>query len=497
MPKRTPKVAAPNQAHPNKFKVTLNFSLSGVKAEIRQLHGRDHYVVPTVMMVEGVHNGSSGAGYYAADVMRKADIAWNSKPIVLGHPAAEDGTPLLAASADVLNAFQVGILCNTQTGEDCRQVSEAWLEKSLLESKAPELATAVAAGQVVEVSTGYYLEADMTQGIWNSENYTWKATSLQPDHFAILPKGVTGACSVNDGAGLCRNEEGDSADETTEGEDEVGEFSVPAGKSLGDVLEAISAEIYSKFPDDVNSGDFTYVVEVFPEHVIFRRSGELFSVAWAFDADGRVALTGPVTPVKKEVTYTPIRNSSMTKEQMVAAIIAANKGFTAAQQPELLSLSQESLIAIHNSATAKPPVANSLAELAAITSPALNATLNAAVALREQIRSAKITTILASGITANQAELEATSDAILDGMAALAAKATQPATQPAAVGNQSQAATQPATQPAAVGNQQFGFGFPVPFGAAPMAAFNAGAAPAAPTLPAGFAPSLPSYIQKK
>ena len=485
-----------NQQAQAKVHVTLNSKLSGIKPEIRQLHGRDHYVVPTVMMVEGVHNGSAGAGFYSADVMRKVDIAWNSKPIVLGHPKSPQGDPLLASSADVLNEFQVGILCNTSTGEDCRQVSEAWLDKSLLETKDPALATSVANGEIVEVSTGYYLEADMTQGVWNSENYAWKACNLQPDHFAILPAGVSGACSVSDGAGLCRNEEGKGADESTAQGVENQKLQIPDGISLDGVTEAVAREIYSRYPDNETTGTYTYVVEVFPTYAIFRTSGDLFSITWALDADGKVSLGMTATPVKKEVTYTPIGNSAMTKEQKVAAIIAANKGFGAGQQAELLSLNEATLDAIHTTVTAKSPVVNEVGGLAAVTTPELNSQIQAALAIRNQQRQGHITTILASntaGVT--QADLEALPDSALAGMAALATKAAN--------ASQAQAAAAAPTGQQ-VGNQQQapqvftpGIGtFGLPMGSAPMLAANA-AGQSGPAMPAGFAPSLPSYIAKK
>ena len=43
-------------------------------------------------------------------------------------------------------------------------------------------------------------------GDWNGKAYVGIARNYRPDHLAILPD-MKGACSIADGAGLCRNHE--------------------------------------------------------------------------------------------------------------------------------------------------------------------------------------------------------------------------------------------------------------------------------------------------
>ena len=43
-------------------RIVFNLSTKGVRHA--KLNGRDHIVVPAVMMTEGVHEGSGGPGYY-------------------------------------------------------------------------------------------------------------------------------------------------------------------------------------------------------------------------------------------------------------------------------------------------------------------------------------------------------------------------------------------------------------------------------------------------
>jgi hypothetical protein len=58
---------------------------------------------------------------------------------------------------------------------------------------------------MMELSTGLYVDAELTPGDWKGEEYVAIARNLRSDHLAILPDKI-GACSVADGAGLLRNE---------------------------------------------------------------------------------------------------------------------------------------------------------------------------------------------------------------------------------------------------------------------------------------------------
>ena len=53
------------------------------------LRGEDHWVLPVVMMVEGVHHGSLGPLLYTAKELGKITAAWNGIPVTVQHPQLE------------------------------------------------------------------------------------------------------------------------------------------------------------------------------------------------------------------------------------------------------------------------------------------------------------------------------------------------------------------------------------------------------------------------
>lgn len=174
-------------------RITTNIGGGNVRQET--LHGREYMVVPMTMLTEGVHSGSYGPLYYPAAELAKSPATWNLKPIVVYHPA--QGT---ATDPVELAKRQVGIIMNTRW-ERGRLMADAWLEPSLLNSIAPEVAATIKAGRTVEVSTGLYTDNYPSPGTWNGEPYELVAQNYRPDHLAILPTGK-GACSVADGCGL-------------------------------------------------------------------------------------------------------------------------------------------------------------------------------------------------------------------------------------------------------------------------------------------------------
>lgn len=181
------------------IKLTANLSKGMVRNE--QLEGRSHTVVPMVMIVEGVLNGSNGALLYPGEELAKVPQVWNHKPVVVYHP--EGGS---ACEPDVLNTSKVGVILNTKF-EDGRLTAEAWLDDNRLGEVDDRVAAAVANQSMLELSTGLFLEREENAGVYNGKDYVAVTRNYRPDHLAILPDQI-GACSVADGAGFIRNQLG-------------------------------------------------------------------------------------------------------------------------------------------------------------------------------------------------------------------------------------------------------------------------------------------------
>jgi hypothetical protein len=62
------------------------------KPKIRheELDGREYFVVPMSMILEGVHKGSQGPIYYSKAELSKTPKMWNMKPITVQHPRRGD-----------------------------------------------------------------------------------------------------------------------------------------------------------------------------------------------------------------------------------------------------------------------------------------------------------------------------------------------------------------------------------------------------------------------
>lgn len=169
-----------------------------VQVQTRQLEGRPHWVVPTVMIREGTWSGSGGPVCYSGEVLERSVALWDGRPVVVFHPMM-NGTPY-AGCPEVFDKQRIGVLFGT-TFEAGRLKTECWIDQERAKAVDVRVANAISKRTPVEVSTGVAV-------ITNDERTpdgAIVAQALLPDHLAILPTG-RGACSLDDGAGLLRNE---------------------------------------------------------------------------------------------------------------------------------------------------------------------------------------------------------------------------------------------------------------------------------------------------
>jgi hypothetical protein len=175
-----------------------------VRIETKQLEGRDHYVVPMVMLLEGVFAGSRGPLLYTADELRASVPQWNGKPVVVYHPGLYPSNGF-AGDPEVFNRQKIGTVFNTRFDSKNRLLADAWLDVARVRAVDHRIERAIQARQMMEVSTGLVTDNRGDAGTYNGREYHSVARSLKPDHLAVLPDRV-GACSIADGAGLIRND---------------------------------------------------------------------------------------------------------------------------------------------------------------------------------------------------------------------------------------------------------------------------------------------------
>ena len=225
------RASAPEMRH-----LIINLSTKGVRNET--MEGRPYKVVPMVMIVEGVANGSMGRLYYPKDELRKGLNLWDHKPIVVYHPTA-NGEGISACKPDVLTKQKVGVILNTSVdnkgpGGLLRMKAEAWIEAERANLVDPRVAVAINQQKTMELSTGLFMDVEPVEnGDFRGNAYDGIARNYRPDHLAILPD-KKGACSIKDGAGFIRNELWDdpTAQEIDDGGDDEDEEDLDAREAV-------------------------------------------------------------------------------------------------------------------------------------------------------------------------------------------------------------------------------------------------------------------------
>ena len=164
---------------------------------------KKHLIVPVVMIVEGVLNGSHGPLLHLAEDFGKIPESWNGIPVVINHPE-EEGHSISANSPEVIERQSVGVIYNARMDSN-RLLAECWLGSEKLGKVSSDTLIAVNEGKTIEVSVGVYTEDESIAGEWNGIKYNAIARNHRPDHLALLPGGI-GACSVENGCGIRVNQ---------------------------------------------------------------------------------------------------------------------------------------------------------------------------------------------------------------------------------------------------------------------------------------------------
>jgi hypothetical protein len=271
----------------------------------REMNGNEYLVVPVVMMVEGVHNGSSGPVLHTAEEIGKIPESWNGIPVTVNHP--HDGQKYVPANTpEMLEQYQVGSIFNAHMDGDSIK-AEAWLVEERLQQISPEALQKVNDGEVMEVSAGVISEMKDEQGEFKNEQYIAVAVNFRPDHLALLPEQI-GACSIEDGCGLRVNKKG--------------------GKNVKDVLKNLNktgyvvtfvsnetgmSELLDKMWGKIDAMDTDirtyYLEEMFDNYVIYRVRNlstdevTMYRQDYMINTEGQIELTGEPQQVKREVEY--------------------------------------------------------------------------------------------------------------------------------------------------------------------------------------------------
>jgi len=316
-----------------------------------------------IILTEGVHNGTQGPLYYPKEELAKTPAAWNHKPIVVYHPSI-NGEGVSACDPTILSSRKVGVMLNTKW-EKGRLKSEAWIEKDRANKVDDRIMTAVEAKEMMELSTGVFIDVEDTTGTWKGEDYTGIARNYRPDHLALLPDQI-GACSIADGAGFIRNQASKDLMETLQKDPTLKALRLALVKmgvvenemSFSNISQSLTTALREKFNVDPANGPWVWVQDVFSNFVIYEKDGKLYRLGYMSNDSG-VTLSDE-TPVEvmrvteyRTTTGTFVGNTNqqerpMEKKKQVDAIIAANVGWKETDRDVLMALSEDQLKLVHN-----------------------------------------------------------------------------------------------------------------------------------------------------
>lgn len=411
-----PAPAAPSAPAVNAAKAIQKFTVNLLPKLVRHdtMEGRDHLVIPMVILTEGVHNGSEGPLYYPPEELGKTPMVWNHKPLVVYHPEI-DGKGVSACDPVILTARKVGVMMNTKF-EGGRLKSEAWIEPDRANAIDKRVLEAVQNNEMMEVSTGVFVDAEMKTGEWNKETYSGIARNYRPDHLAILPD-MVGACSIADGAGLLRNQEdpkkkrhpGASALRKvfdsmmsqmgiTQNEMSFDNTRENLCRALGEKLGTTGANYMGPWP---------YVADVYSNFFIYEYDGKLWRLGYTAADTGITLSEDKPVEVQRVTEYRTVNGATfvgnqnqnadpvMNKKQIIDGLIANSSGnLTEADRARLEVFSEEQLkkitfgaVPATNTAPVPAPVAVA-APVATVPPVTANSTASKVVTVKDYIDAA-------------------------------------------------------------------------------------------------------------
>lgn len=425
-----------------------------------KMEGKPFKVVPMVMIVEGVLNGSQGPLYYPAEELGKRVAVWNHKPVVVYHPTI-NGQGVSACDPAIIDQYKIGVIMNTKFDKLNRLTAEAWIDEDRANAVDKRVMEAVNNGETLELSTGVFTDNEMTPGEFEGEKYDAIARNYGPDHLAILPDKV-GACSIEDGAGFIRNELGQKFPKDMQ--DILGSAVLATLRTLGisDItanemsLSNISSQMYGLLraklvPKSTKEYVDIWVCDVYTDFCVYQYMGKLFKQSFTTSGT-KVELEGEPSEVVRVTEYrttdgtfvgnhqTNNSKDIMNKKEVIDGLIGnAASGWKESDREFLMGLPDERLKTIAtNAAAIKPTVENKPAPAAnaAPTAPKVEDLLNneqiAALNYGKRMLAEKKSQLIGQ-ITANKANvftaevLNGKSIEELEGIAALAAVPAAPA----------------------------------------------------------------------
>lgn len=347
---------------------TIN-SASNISEQV--IDGDLHYVIKNVTPLcdDIVMNG----GLYPAEEIRNSYHGLNGNPAPYNHPMV-DGSFVSAHNIRAVNQYHVGAWIENASHDGGKVLVDLKVNKVIAErsEKGQELLGRVEAlmnsaegAEPIHVSTGLLLNREAAEGVSKGKKYTWIARNMEWDHLAILPPGVPGAGTPEDGVGIFATN-GEQIERITVNLDDSTVPDESANKinykswlhkainyitNKSDLsFENISEQIRQILKAEVGEDVWPYIVAVYNDRVGFEIKGQIFQQFYIVE-DDVVKLVGERVKAVYKTELEPVKSTegeiSMTNEELQAAVAEATK----VAVNEALKPVQESLTAVNQKLT--------------------------------------------------------------------------------------------------------------------------------------------------
>lgn len=325
---------------------TIN-SASNISEQI--IDGDPHYVIKNVVPV--VDDVVMNNGLYPGEEIRKSYHGLDGKPAPYNHPMI-DGKYVSASMTRAANQFSVGAWIENPSHDGSKALVDLKINKVKAErsEKGKELIGRIEAlknsaegAEPIHVSTGLLLNREAAEGTSKGKKYTWIARNMEWDHLAILPPGVPGAGTPEDGVGIFATN-GEQIERITVNLEDSTVPDESANKinykswlhkainyitNKSDLsFENISEQIRQILKAEVGEDVWPYIVAVYDDRVGFEIKGQIFQQFYIVE-DDVVKLVGERVKAVYKTELEPVKSTegeiSMTNEELQVFINAALK----------------------------------------------------------------------------------------------------------------------------------------------------------------------------
>ena len=325
---------------------TIN-SASNISEQI--IDGDDHYVIKNVIPL--VDDVVMNSGLYPADEIKKSYDGLNGNPAPYNHPMV-DGAYVSAHNVRAVNQYHVGSWIENASHDGGKVLVDLKINKVIAErsEKGQELLSRIKAlmdnaegAEPIHVSTGLLLNREQSTGQSKGKKYTWIARNMEWDHLAILPPGVPGAGTPDDGVGIfaTNGEEIErvtvNLEESTVPDDSANKINYKSWlhKAINYItnksdlsFDNITEQIRSELKKETGPEVWPYIVAVYDDRAGFEIDGQLYQQFYIVE-DDVVKLVGERVKAVYKTELEPVKSTegdiSMTNEELQAAVAEATK----------------------------------------------------------------------------------------------------------------------------------------------------------------------------